>query len=367
MSRLVLVRREQVLRGGQPLAFGIGLMVALVVGVFLLLGSGHDPLRIYERMFEASMGSPKAWSVTLNRAVPLGLAGLAVAVAGSMGLWNIGAEGQIMAGAMGAAWVARVGGDWPALMLIAAMLGAAIVGGALLALGPAVARAHIGVNEIITTLMLNEVAIRLLQWLIHGWWKDPESQNFPLASMLADNAKLPTLFERAHVGVVLAALMIAIFGVAASRTAWGYELRVAGSAGATARYAGISLERKILTVLVLSGGVAGFAGGIELSGNSDRITENLSNGFGFAGIIVAALALMRPSGVAAVAVLFGAVQIGGQSIQTLGVSSSVSTVLQALILFGAIAAGVLSRYKVELDVADAQPLRPTRRESDTTP
>ena len=108
MSRPVLARRDQVLRGGQPLAFGVGLLVALVVGVVLLMGSGHDPIRVYERMFDASLGGSRAWSVTLNRAVPLGLAGLAVAVAGSMGLWNIGAEGQIMAGAIGATWVARI-------------------------------------------------------------------------------------------------------------------------------------------------------------------------------------------------------------------------------------------------------------------
>ena len=287
----MLVRREQVLRGGQPLAFGIGLAVALVVGIVLLVGSGHDPLRVYERMFEASLGDPRAWSVTLNRAVPLGLAGLAVAVAGSMGLWNIGAEGQIMAGAIGAAWVARVGGEWPSPRLITAMLAAAILGGGLLALGPAIARARIGVNEIITTLMLNEVAIRLVQWLVHGRWKDPDSHNFPLAPMLSDNARVPGLFERAHVGVVLAAVVIFLFGLASSRTAWGYELRVAGSSGATARYAGISLERKILTVRVLSGGVAGFAGGIELSGTSDRITESLSNGFGFAGLVTHSLGI----------------------------------------------------------------------------
>jgi len=352
VRRPVLARRDQVLRGGQPLAFAVGLAVALVVGVFLLMGSGHDPLRVYGRMFDASLGDPRAWSVTLNRAVPLGLAGLAVAVAGSMGLWNIGAEGQIMAGAIGAAWVARIGAGWPGPVLVTAMLAAAVVGGGLLALGPAIARARIGVNEIITTLMLNEVAIRLVQWLIHGRWKDPGSHNFPLAPMLPANGRLPTLFERAHVGVVLAGIVIALFGLAASRTAWGYELRVAGSSGATARYAGISLKRKILTVLVLSGGVAGFAGGVELAGTADRITEGLSNGFGFAGIIVAALALMRPSGVAAVALLFGAVQIGGQSIQTMGVSSSVSTILQALILFGAIAAGVLSRYRIEMVAGD---------------
>jgi simple sugar transport system permease protein len=329
--------------------------VALTIGIVLLMGAGHDPVVVYERMFLAALGDPDSWAVTLNRAVPLGLAGLAVAIAGSMGLWNIGAEGQILVGAVFAAGVARVGEGWSGPVLLMAMLAGGAVGGGLWALGPAVARAKIGVNEILTTLMLNEVALRLIQWLIHGPWKDPDSYNFPLAPMLPEQGHLPTLFGRAHIGVVVAVAVIALFAVAVNRTAWGFELRVAGSSGATARYAGISLERKILTVLMLSGAVAGLAGGIELAGTADRLTEGISNGFGFAGIIVAALALMRPSGVAAVALLFGAVQIGGQSIQTLGVSSSVSTILQALILFGAIGAGVLSRYQVRLLPGDPEP------------
>jgi simple sugar transport system permease protein len=353
--RPVLVRREAPLRGGQPLSFTIGLVVALTIGIVLLMGAGHDPVVVYERMFLAALGDPDSWAVTLNRAVPLGLAGLAVAIAGSMGLWNIGAEGQILVGAVFAAGVARVGEGWSGPVLLMAMLAGGAVGGGLWALGPAVARAKIGVNEILTTLMLNEVALRLIQWLIHGPWKDPDSYNFPLAPMLPEQGHLPTLFGRAHIGVVVAVAVIALFAVAVNRTAWGFELRVAGSSGATARYAGISLERKILTVLMLSGAVAGLAGGIELAGTADRLTEGISNGFGFAGIIVAALALMRPSGVAAVALLFGAVQIGGQSIQTLGVSSSVSTILQALILFGAIGAGVLSRYQVRLLPGDPEP------------
>ena len=349
MRRIRLRVREHPLPGGQPVAFSIGLAIALFVGTLLLLGAGHDPLKIYSRMFDASLGGPDAWSITLNRAIPLGLAGLAVAVAGSMGLWNIGAEGQIIAGAIAASWVARIGGSWPGLLLILMMLVAAVAGGALLALGPAMARAKLGVNEIITTLMLNEVALRLVQWLIHGPWKDPDSFNFPLAPMLPDQARLPTLFGRAHFGLLIAAAVIIVISVAVRYTAWGYELRIAGSSEATARYSGISLPKKVLAVLVLSGAIAGLAGGVELTGTTDRLTESISNGFGFAGIIVAALALMRPSGVAAVAILFGAVQIGGQSIQTLGVSSSVSTILQAFILFGAIGAGVFSRYAIALD------------------
>lgn len=156
MNDLRLVRRDQPLAGGQLRAFLVGLVIALIIGSVLLVLAGHNPLSTYTRMLDASFGGPRAWSNTLTRAVPLGLAGLAVAVAGTMGLWNIGAEGQIVGGAIGAAWVARLGPDLPGPVLITAMLLGAVAGGALLALGPALARARLGVSEIITTLMLNE-------------------------------------------------------------------------------------------------------------------------------------------------------------------------------------------------------------------
>ncbi|MFT7474481.1 MAG: ABC-type uncharacterized transport system permease subunit [Verrucomicrobiales bacterium] len=347
MSRPVLVRRETPARGGQPLAFAAGLVVALVLGALLLWSSGDSPLDVYERMFTSAFDGTQAWSRTLNRAVPLGLAGLAVAIAGTMGLWNIGAEGQILFGATAAAGVAQIGDGWSGPVLITAMiLGAAIAGG-IWALGPAAAKAYIGVNEIITTLMLNEIAIRLIRYLINGPWKDPEGFGFVQAPEIPDQATLPNLFAQSNIDVLVAIVVLIIFGLALSRSSWGYELRIAGSSGTTAIYAGISLKRKVLTVLVLSGAVAGLVGGLELGGTT-RLTEGISNGYGFAGIIVAALALMRPSAIAPVAVLFGAVQVGGQSIKAIGVSDSVSTVLQALILFGVIAAGVLITYRIEM-------------------
>ena len=348
MIRPVLVRREVPVRGGQPLAFAVGLLTALLLGAVLLFVAGDSPMEVYRRMLSASFGDLEAFSVTLNRATPLALAGLAVAIAATMGLWNIGAEGQILFGATTAAGVAQIGEGWSGPVLILAMMVGGSIGGALWALGPAAAKAYIGVNEIITTLMLNEIAIRLIRYLINGPWKDPEGYGFVQAPALPEQSFLPDLFQRAHVGLLIAVAVLAVIGLIVSRSSWGYELRVAGSSGATATYAGISLKKKILTVLVLSGAVAGLAGGIELTGNATRLTETVSNGYGFAGIIVAALALMRPSGVAAVAVLFGAVQVGGQSIKAIGVSDAVSTVLQALILFGVIAAGVLIVYRIEM-------------------
>ncbi len=347
LHKPILVRRENQLKGGQPLAFLVGLCAALLLGSVILLVAGDDPLEVYQRMLSASFGDLEAFSVTLNRAIPLAFAGLAVALAATMGLWNIGAEGQILFGATAAAGIAQIAADWPSPLLITAMIVGGAIGGALWALGPAVAKAQIGVNEIITTLMLNEIAIRLIRYLINGPWKDPEGFGFVQAPALPEQSSLPTLFERTHFGLLIAAVVLVGLGLMLSRSAWGYELRVAGSSGATATYAGISLKRKVLTVLVLSGAVAGLAGGIELTGNATRLTETVSNGYGFAGIIVAALALMRPSGVAAVAVLFGAVQVGGQSIKAIGVSDAVSTVLQALILFGVIAAGILIVYRIK--------------------
>ncbi len=343
---LAFEKRESPLRGGQVRAFIVGVVIALLLGSILLLVSGHSPVEVYAKMFDSAFGSKRGISTTLTRAVPLGLAGLAVAVAGSMGLWNIGAEGQIIAGAIGAAWIARLGPDLPGPVLITLMLVAAVVGGGFLALGPALAKSRLGVNEIITTLMLNEVAIRVVRYLVNGPWKDPEGNNFPIAPELPEQAALPALFERSNIGLLIGAVVLLAFGVYTARSAWGYELRIAGSSEKAATYAGISLKAKIFTVLLLSGAIAGLAGGIELTGSSDRLVEGVANGWGYAGIIVAALALMRPSGVAAVAVAFGAVQVGGLSIQTLGVPAAIASILQALILFGALSAAVFTNYKL---------------------
>ncbi len=346
MIRPVLVRRERVIPGTQAVAFVVGIAVALVLGVILLLTSGHSPAEVYERMFDSAFMGTDSLARTLERATPLALTGLAVAVAGSMGLWNIGAEGQMMAGATVATGVAMAADGLPGPLLIAVTVVCGVGGGMVLMLGPALARSHLGVSEIITTLMLVYVAIRVVEWLETGPWKDPESFGFAVIEPVPEQASLPGLFGRANVGTLIALGLLIVFWLAVSRTAWGYELRLAGSSPNTARYAGISLRRKVLTALLLSGGIAGLAGAVQLTGSATRLESGLSNGYGFAGIIVAALALMRPSGVAVVAFVFGAVQVGGQSIQTLGVSSAISDILQAMILFGALVAAVFFNYRI---------------------
>lgn len=348
-----LARRENPLPGGQVFAFFVGLIGALIVGAVLLIATGFSPIDIYIEMADSAFGDTQGISNTLTQAVPLGLAGLAVAVAGSMGLWNIGAEGQITAGAIAGTWIARIAPDLPGPALIVTMLVAAVFGGGLLALGPALAKAHLGVNEIITTLMLNEIAIRLVRYLVNGPWRDPTAIGFPVAPVLPEQAELPTLFSRANIGVLIAAVVLIVFGIFASRSKWGFELRVAGSSAQAAEYVGISLRTKIMTVLILSGSIAGLAGGIRLN-SSDRVVEGIAEGWGFAGIIVAALALMRPSGVAVVAIAFGALRVGGGAIKTQGVSDSISEIIQALVLMGALGAAVFTTYTLTRGVSAAK-------------
>ena len=346
MMRPVLIRRERVVPATQAVAFVVGIATALALGLILLWTSGHNPAEVYERMFDAAFMGTDSLARTLERATPLALTGLAVAVAGSMGLWNIGAEGQMMAGATIAAGVAMGADGLSGPLLIALMVVSGVAGGMVLMLGPALARSHLGVSEIITTLMLVYVAIRVVEWLETGPWKDPESFGFAVIEPVPEQASLPGLFGRAHIGTLIALGLLLVFSLAVSRTAWGYELRLAGSSPNTARYAGISLRRKVLTALLLSGGIAGLAGAVQLTGSATRLESGLSNGYGFAGIIVAALALMRPSGVVVAAFVFGAVQVGGQSIQTLGVSSAISEILQAMILFAALVAAVFFNYRI---------------------
>ena len=346
MIRPSLARRERVIPGAQAVAILVGVVAALILGAILLWVSGHSPVEVYGRMFDSALQGTDSLSRTLERATPLALTGLAVAMAGSMGLWNIGAEGQMMAGATVATGVAMVADGLSGPALIALMIVAGVAGGMVLMIGPALARSHLGVSEIITTLMLVYVAIRVVEWLETGPWKDPDSFGFAVIEPVPEQASLPGLFGRANAGALIALGLLIVFSLAVSRTGWGYELRLAGSSPDTARYAGVSLRRKVLTALLLSGGIAGLAGVVQLTGSATRLGSGLSNGYGFAGIIVAALALMRPSGVGVVAFVFGAVQVGGQSIQTLGVSSAISDILQAMILFGALVAAVLFHYRV---------------------
>ncbi len=346
VKRPVLLRRERPTKTQTAIAFAIGVGSGLLVGVVLLAASGNSPLDAYLRLLDGALGSQNAWARTLVRTTPLLLAGLAVCVGAAMKLWNIGVEGQITAGALFATAVGRLAPDASGPVLITAMLIAGAAGGAAYVAGPALARAHVGVNEILTTLLLNEVAVRVVEWLEIGPWRDPDATGFPVVTPKPIQATLPTLFGRAHTGLLLAIVAVALVWVWLARTTNGYEVRVAGASPRTATYAGISLATKTVVVLGVSGAIGGLAGAVELTGVAARLSPEIAGGFGYAGILVAALAGFRLAPLAVVAFTFGVLNVGGRAMASDGVPSSVTTVVQAAVLLGALCATTFLTYRV---------------------
>jgi len=297
-----------------PAGFGLAVLIALVA---FTLG-GHDLSDALTALWRGAFGTPERFlSITLVRSVPLMLTGLAVALAFRAGVWNIGAEGQLYAGAASAVYVALALDGAPAPILIPAVMAAAAILGGAWAVVPAYLRARSGVNEVISTLLMNFVGIYFVAWLVHGPLQEsrgvfPQSDPIPLA------AQLPTLVpgSRLHAGFLMALGLAAVLAWGFKRTAVGLRVRAVGLAPEAARVSGrIPADRVIWTTLVVSGVIAGVAGGVEVSGVTFALYENLSPGYGYTAIAVALLGGLRPWGVVLAAVLFGALEAGASSMQ----------------------------------------------------
>jgi simple sugar transport system permease protein len=327
-------------------------ILALVVGGILLLAAGADPIETYKAMFEGAFGSGYARSETLVKAIPLMLTGLAVSIAFRMLFWNIGAEGQLAIGAIATAWIPLFvlnDSGLPEGVLLLIMGLAAFVGGALWGLIPALLKAFLQVNEIITTLMLNYVAILLLDYLYTGPWKDKEGFGFPGTASFKEIASLPRLTGRVHVGLLIAIAAAILIWLVLIRTKWGYEIRVIGENPNAARYAGINLVRNMLLVMVVSGGLAGLAGYGQVAAIAHRLQKGITVGDGFTAIIVAWLAKLHPIGVLIVAVLMAALSVGGDQITiTMRLPAAMAGVLQGAILFFVLGGEIFVRYRLRV-------------------
>ncbi len=338
----------------RPLTTAVSVLVALCLGAGFFALSGHDPLRLYAIMARGMFGDAYALSETVVKAIPLALTGLGVAVAFKIGLWNIGAEGQLYMGAVAATAVPLFFPTLPVLVMMPAMIGAAMLAGGVWALLVALPKAYRNVNEIITSLMLNYVAILLAEYLIYGPWKDPAGFNFPLTPMYPKAAQLPLLFgTRVHLGFLLAILAAAVLAVVLTRSRWGFEVRLIGDSLNTARFAGVNISWHLLIAMLVSGGLAGLAGMAEVSGILHRLQRELSPGYGYSAIIVAWLARLNPWGVLVMAVFLGAVFVGGYSLQTAGLSSSSVFMLQGGMLFLVLVADVLLEYRLVFHRSEA--------------
>ena len=329
--------------------------VALVIGGILIKWAGGDPILSYQHIAKAAFGNIGVLSDTLVKATPLILVGLACTVAFRMRLWNIGAEGQFYLGAWGASAVVLaplLPANAPRVLMLAVMAVAGFVCGALWAFLPGYLKAKRNVNEVITTLMMNYIAMSWVLFWVFGAWSE---RGFQLSPMFPKSAWLPRLTDYArqvrafggltlHLGLLFGILAAVIVWLLIERSRWGYEIRLIGDNPRAASYAGINIVRNTVLVMMLSGGLAGLAGMSEISGVVHRLQGAISPGYGFTGIIIAWLAKLNPFAVVLVSILFGGLILGGREIQP----SGIPRMMQGIILFCVIASDALLRYRVRI-------------------
>ncbi|MBT9456007.1 MAG: ABC transporter permease [Burkholderiaceae bacterium] len=325
----------------------LALTVLLGIGLFLLLGK--DPLRGLQMFFWEPIKSAYAWSELGVKATPLVLIALGLAVCFRSNVWNIGAEGQFIVGACCAGWVAMQADASSSRLIVVWILLAGALGGMAWAGITALLRDRFNANEILVSLMLVYVAEMLLGYLVYGPWKDPKGYNFPQTITFLAVTKIPRLFDgwRVNIGVLIALASVLMFWVLLFRTYMGFQLQVGGLAPAAARYAGFSSRRALWTALLLSGGMAGLAGGLEAAGPLGQLTPYVPAGYGFAAIIVAFVGRLHPVGIVFSAILMSMFYIGGELAQSrLGLPKSLTGVFQGLLLFTLLACDTLIHYRL---------------------
>jgi ABC-type uncharacterized transport system permease subunit len=330
------------------IAARVGAIVcAFVLAALFIQLTGRSVGTIFGAMWNGSFGSAYGQAQSILAAVPLTFTALAVAVAFRMRLWNIGAEGQFYLGAFGASAVAYAWPSWPKPLLLLLMMAGGMVGGALWGFVPGLLRARLDVNEIVPTLLLNYVAILLVDYMVNGPWSDPQAFGFPLGKTFTDEATLPQLGNTAvHAGAIVAGVAALALAVVLGRTTWGYRVRVIGENERAAHYAGFAIGRNVIVVMMLAGALAGLGGMAEVSGVVHKIQANISPGFGYTGIIVATLARFSPLIIVPTALLFGALVVAGNELQTVGLPSEIVLMLQAVILLFALAGELLVQYRI---------------------
>jgi simple sugar transport system permease protein len=327
-------------RIGVPVA---SLLAAATVGGLILIIAGNNPLEAYETMIDASFNGWRPFTRTLTLATPLILTGLAAAVAFRMKIWNIGAEGQLYMGAIAAGGLAlALPADLPKPLMLVAIMLAGAVAGAVWAGFAAVPKAYMNTDEVITTLMLNFVALSFMNYLIFGtvsFWRDAEA-SFPVGKFIPESAELPIILNRLHYGLAIAVVAAVVLWWVLRRGTWGFELRAIGDSQEASRYAGMRVSTKVLSVLAVSGALAGIAGAIEVSGVVKQLDPRAISAqqLGFTGIVVAAMARLNPLGVLPVAVLLAAIITSASSMPRVGIEPEIVFLLQGLI-FLFVAAG----------------------------
>jgi ABC-type uncharacterized transport system permease subunit len=334
----------------------LALALTLLIGAALFALLGKDPVRGLQMFFHEPLKNGYALSELAVKATPLLLIALGLSVCFRANVWNIGAEGQFIVGAVAAGGVAMLADAGTGRWIVGAVLAAGVLGGMAWAGLVALLRDRFNANEILVSLMLVYVAEMLLGYLVYGPWKDPAGHNFPQTVTFADATRIPRLFSgwRVNAGLVGALLLVGVFWVFLFRLRAGFALQVGGMAPAAARYAGFSSRRALWTALLLSGGMAGLAGALEVGGPLGQLSPYVPVGYGFAAIIVAFVGRLHPVGVVFASVLMSMFYIGGELAQSrLGLPKSLTGVFQGLLLFALLACDTLIHHRVRRRAARA--------------
>jgi simple sugar transport system permease protein len=328
-------------------------VVTLALASLLVAWAGAPVGQAYALLLEGGFGSRFALTETLTRATPLILTGLAAAVAFRAHLYNIGAEGQLYAGALAAVAVgglhAGTGFEGPAWLLFAAMVGAAMLAGALLLLVPALLKARLHVDEVVTTLLLNFIVLLFVSAMLDGPMKDPSAMGWPQSVALQDALQLDRLVERSRVHTgLLAALGLAVaLWALLEYTTTGFEIRAVGAGPRAAAFAGMPVSRVTVKVALLSGALAGLAGAVEVAGRTGYVTLDMSPGYGYGGIVIAMLAMLNPLAVVAAAVFVAGMLVGADSMsRAVAVPTYIADVIVAIALITMLVATMLTQYRV---------------------
>jgi ABC-type uncharacterized transport system permease subunit len=348
--RPILEKRQAVSRTAALLVPVVSFLFSLLLGAILLRVCGVEPAATYAAMARGAFGSWTRFTKTLIKAIPLMLTGLGVSIAFRMRFWNIGAAGQLTLGGIAATAVALFASPClPGWTVLPAALGAGIAAGAAWAGVPALLRAYLRVDETLTTLMLNYVAVYYYEHLYHGPWRNPEGYGFPGTAPFPEAAWLPYPIKGVHLGLLFALVAAALLWFILKHTRWGFELRIIGENAVAARYLGINIGLNTVLALLVSGALSGLAGACEVTGNLHRLSQGLPFDLGYTAIIVAWMAQLNPAGVVMVAILMAGLLVGGDQLQTrMGLPAAISLVLQGMILFPMLAGTLFTEYRLHL-------------------
>ena len=327
----------------------VSIVASFVLCAGLVAWSGASIFEAYGLLLKGALGSGFALSETFARATPLIFTGLAAAIAFKSRFWNIGAEGQLYAGALIITVLGTGMLDLHPGLIIPILVITSAIAGALMLLGPVLLKIHFGVDEVVTTLLLNFIVLLLVSLLLEGPLKDPMGLGWPQAEPVTEAAELPRFFRglRLHAGLLLALLFSLIMWIVSIRTTLGYEMRAVGFNQKAARFAGMPVKRVMIITALISGGIAGIAGFSEVAGMKGNLTLDLSPGFGYTGIVVAMLAQLHPLGVIISASFVASIFVGADAMsRSAGVPSYIADVMVSVSLLCMLVSVLLVRFRI---------------------